>query len=63
MQKQGRQNNHKSNKELLNKRMSHENSFWADLRVLGSNVDIGEQYRCHKTLSTVRDKVDSIGGN
>ena len=26
-------------------------------------VDIGEQYRCHKTLSPFRDKMDSIGGN
>jgi hypothetical protein len=43
--------------------MSHENSFGVDLWILGSNVDIGEQYRCHKTLSTFRDKMDSIGGN
>jgi hypothetical protein len=29
----------------------------------GGIVDIGEQYRCHKTLSTFRDKMGLIGGN
>jgi hypothetical protein len=37
--------------------------FWLICDYWRGIVNIGEQYRCHKTLSTFRDKMDSIGGN
>ncbi len=43
--------------------MSHKDSFTFNFGILGNDVDIGEQYGCHKTLSTFTGKMDSIGGN